>query len=45
MQRNSVAIVGAAESTHMGKLPEMAQIQIHADSALNNSWSNTDSYV
>ena len=35
MQRNSVAIVGAAESTHMGKLPEMAQIQIHADSALN----------
>ena len=35
MKRNNVAIVGAAESTEMGKLPDMSQIQIHADSALN----------
>jgi len=35
MKRNATAIVGAAESTNMGKLPNMSQIQIHADSALN----------
>ena len=35
MKQNNVAIVGAAESTEMGKLPDMSQIQIHADSALN----------
>lgn len=35
MKRNNVAIVGAAESTEMGKLPDMSQIQIHADAALN----------
>ena len=35
MKQNSIAIVGAAESTNMGKLPNMSQIQIHADAALN----------
>src|SRR6202789_1356310 len=31
----SVAIVGAAETTKLGKIPEMSQIQLHADAALN----------
>ena len=35
MKRNAVAIVGAAESTEMGKLPNLSQIGIHADAALN----------
>lgn len=35
MKRNAVAIVGAAESTEMGKLPNQSQIGIHADAALN----------
>ncbi len=35
MRSNATAIVGAAESTQMGKLPDMSQIQIHADAALN----------
>lgn len=32
---NKVAIVGAAESTEMGKLPGISQLQLHADAALN----------
>ena len=35
MKQKSIAVVGAAESTQMGKLPGMSQIQIHADAALN----------
>ncbi len=35
MKPNSIAIVGAAESTHMGKVPHMGQVQLHADAALN----------
>ena len=35
MGRRSVAVVGAAESSRMGKVPEMSQIQLHADAALN----------
>lgn len=35
MKPRSVAIVGAAESTELGKLPHLSQIQIHADAALN----------
>lgn len=35
MKPNSIAIVGAAESTHMGKVPDMGQVQLHADAALN----------
>jgi len=30
-----VAIVGAAETTELGRIPEMSQIQLHADAALN----------
>jgi len=35
MKQRSVAIVGAAETTTMGKVPGMSQIQLHADCALN----------
>jgi len=31
----SVAIVGAAETTRLGVIPDMSQIQLHADAALN----------
>jgi acetyl-CoA acetyltransferase len=30
-----VAIVGAAETTELGRIPHMSQIQLHADAALN----------
>ncbi len=35
MKPKSVAIVGAAETTELGKIPNMSQIQLHADAALN----------
>ena len=35
MRRNAVAIVGAAETTELGVIPNMSQIQLHADAALN----------
>jgi len=35
MKPNSVAIVGAAETTELGKIPGMSQLQLHADAALN----------
>ena len=35
MQSGSIAIVGAAETTELGKIPHMSQIQLHADAALN----------
>jgi acetyl-CoA acetyltransferase len=35
MRRNHVAVIGAAETTKLGKIPEMSQIQLHADAALN----------
>ena len=35
MKRNAVAIVGAAETTRLGVVPEMSQIQLHADAAFN----------
>ena len=35
MKRNSVSIVGAAETTELGKIPGLSQIQLHADAALN----------
>lgn len=35
MRRNAVAVVGAAESTKLGVLPDISQIQLHADAALN----------
>ncbi|MYF27298.1 MAG: thiolase [Gammaproteobacteria bacterium] len=31
----TVAIVGAAETTELGRIPDMSQIQLHADAALN----------
>ncbi|MBV9554403.1 MAG: thiolase, partial [Alphaproteobacteria bacterium] len=34
-KRNDVAIVGAAETTELGKIPELSQIGLHADAALN----------
>ncbi|MBW2228747.1 MAG: thiolase [Deltaproteobacteria bacterium] len=33
--RCAVAIVGAAETTELGKIPDLSQIQLHADAALN----------
>src|SRR5215468_1561916 len=35
MPRNTVAVVGAAETTKLGVIPDMSQIQLHADAALN----------
>ena len=35
MKQKSVAIVGAAETTEMGVIPGLSQIQLHADAALN----------
>ena len=35
MRQKTVAIVGAAETTQLGKIPDMSQIQLHADAALN----------
>jgi len=35
MRRKAVAIVGASETTKLGVIPDMSQIQLHADAALN----------
>ncbi len=35
MRSNQVAVVGAAETTELGVIPNMSQIQLHADAALN----------
>lgn len=35
MKPGSIAIVGAAETTDLGKIPNMSQLQLHADAALN----------
>jgi len=35
MRRKTVAVVGAAETTKLGVIPDMSQIQLHADAALN----------
>jgi len=35
MKPKSIAIVGAAETTDLGVIPDMSQIQLHADAALN----------
>ncbi len=35
MKPGSVAIVGAAETTDMGRIPELSALQLHADAALN----------
>ena len=35
MKQKSVAVVGAAETTEMGKIPDVSVIGLHADAALN----------
>ncbi len=35
MRPKSVAVVGAAETTDLGVIPNLSQIQLHADAALN----------
>src|SRR5512146_1181687 len=35
MKQKSVAVVGAAETTKMGKIPDQSVIGLHADAALN----------
>ena len=35
MKPGSIAIVGAAETTELGVVPNLSQIQLHADAALN----------
>ncbi|MGB5146779.1 MAG: thiolase family protein [Porticoccaceae bacterium] len=35
MKPGAIAIVGAAETTRLGLVPDMSQIQLHADAALN----------
>ena len=35
MRPKSIAIVGAAETTELGVIPDSSQIQLHADAALN----------
>src|SRR5580658_7072446 len=35
MKPKSIAVVGAAESTQLGVIPDVSQIQLHADAALN----------
>jgi acetyl-CoA acetyltransferase len=35
MKPGSIAVVGAAETTRLGSIPDMSNIQLHADAALN----------
>ncbi|MDB5434214.1 MAG: thiolase, partial [Phenylobacterium sp.] len=35
MKRKSIAVVGAAETTQMGKIPDVSVLGLHADAALN----------
>ena len=35
MRKNAVAVVGAAETTRLGVIPELSQLGLHADAALN----------
>src|SRR2546430_15348808 len=35
MRKNQVAVVGPAETTELGIIPNMSQLQLHADAALN----------
>jgi acetyl-CoA acetyltransferase len=35
MKRSGAAVVGAAETTQLGVIPNMSQVQLHADAALN----------
>ncbi len=35
LKKNEIAVVGAAETTRLGVIPDMSNIQLHADCALN----------
>ena len=35
MKRSGAAVVGAAETTQLGVIPNMSEVQLHADAALN----------
>jgi acetyl-CoA acetyltransferase len=35
MRQKTVTVVGAAETTNLGVIPNLSQIQLHADAALN----------
>jgi acetyl-CoA acetyltransferase len=35
MKQKSIAVVGAAETTKLGKIPDLSVIGLHADAALN----------
>ena len=35
LKKNQIAVVGAAETTRLGVIPDMSNIQLHADCALN----------
>ena len=35
MRQKAVTVVGAAETTELGVIPNLSQIQLHADAALN----------
>ena len=35
MKPNTVAIVGAAETTELGEIPNTSQLELHCDAALN----------
>src|SRR5258706_14931978 len=35
MKRSKAAVVGADETTQLGVIPNMSQVQLHADAALN----------
>ena len=35
MKKNSIAVVGAAETTRLGQIPDMSVLGLHADAALN----------
>jgi acetyl-CoA acetyltransferase len=35
MKRNSIAVVGAAETTELGVIPDLSTLGLHADAALN----------
>ena len=35
MKRRAVAIVGAAETTELGTIPNTSQLELHCDAALN----------
>lgn len=35
MKQNSVAIIGAAETTRLGKIPDVSEIELHCDAAIN----------